>query len=264
MLKANFHTHTSFCDGSSTPEEMVQEAIRLGFLYLGFSSHIDIDPVIDIPAYLNEIRRLQEKYKDQIQVLCGGELDNMYADRNPKGFDYLIGSVHHMLADGKVLAVDWKEDDIHELLRVYGDGYTLSRKYFEIIAETYGKGKCDFIGHFDLITRHNDRFHFIDEEDERYLKPAFEVLEYLAGEELPIEINTGKSHIGRIYPSEIFLKKWKELKGEILINSDAHNRAELMNGFDAGIKIAIRCGFDHTNILVREGDINRYFQIALN
>ena len=39
ILKSNFHTHTTFCDGKSTAEEMVQRALELGFDRLGFSGH---------------------------------------------------------------------------------------------------------------------------------------------------------------------------------------------------------------------------------
>ena len=30
MIFANYHTHTTFCDGRDPPEQLVQEAIRLG------------------------------------------------------------------------------------------------------------------------------------------------------------------------------------------------------------------------------------------
>ena len=39
MIKANFHTHTTYCDGKNTPEEMVQAAIALGMTAIGFSGH---------------------------------------------------------------------------------------------------------------------------------------------------------------------------------------------------------------------------------
>lgn len=35
----NLHTHTIFCDGKNTPEEMVLGAINNNFNSLGFSSH---------------------------------------------------------------------------------------------------------------------------------------------------------------------------------------------------------------------------------
>jgi predicted metal-binding protein len=31
MIKSNFHTHTTFCDGKNTPREMVERALELGF-----------------------------------------------------------------------------------------------------------------------------------------------------------------------------------------------------------------------------------------
>ena len=39
MIKSNYHTHTNFCDGKSTAEEMVKSAIEKKFDIFGFSSH---------------------------------------------------------------------------------------------------------------------------------------------------------------------------------------------------------------------------------
>ena len=36
---SNFHTHTCLCDGKDRPEDLVQEALRLGCPALGFSGH---------------------------------------------------------------------------------------------------------------------------------------------------------------------------------------------------------------------------------
>lgn len=252
MLKANYHTHTTFCDGHSTAEEMVQRALELGFEYLGFSGHVDIDPVMDIPAYLAEITRLQAAYEGQIHILRGGELDNLFPDRHPAGFEYLIGSVHHLRVGNEMLAVDWREEDMRRLWLDYfdGDGLKLCRAYFRQIAETYRRGDCAFVGHFDLITRHNRALAFVDESDPRYLDSACEVIEYLVGEGLPLEINTKQCDWGKIYPSPPMLKKLRELGGEIVISSDAHHRDDLDKGFAQAIRLAKSCGFDHTNILI--------------
>ena len=37
--KRNYHTHTDFCDGQNTPEEMAEAAAKKGFPALGFSGH---------------------------------------------------------------------------------------------------------------------------------------------------------------------------------------------------------------------------------
>ena len=39
MILTDFHTHTRFCDGKNTAEEMVNAAIRLGLSKIGFSCH---------------------------------------------------------------------------------------------------------------------------------------------------------------------------------------------------------------------------------
>lgn len=77
-LKANYHTHTIFCDGSDTAEAVVQEALRRGFTHLGFSGHMDPGVSMDYNAYAQEICRLQAAYRDQIDILRGAELDNVY------------------------------------------------------------------------------------------------------------------------------------------------------------------------------------------
>lgn len=77
-LKANYHTHTSFCDGSDAAEAVVQEALRKGFTHLGFSGHMDPGVSMDYAAYAQEICRLQAAYRDRIDILRGAELDAVY------------------------------------------------------------------------------------------------------------------------------------------------------------------------------------------
>ena len=92
---SNFHTHTTFCDGAGTPEQMVVSAIKKGFGVLGFSSHSDM--VKDLDAYKAEIRRLAEKYEGKIRILCGieAEYDTGF---NRGDLDYVIGSTHYITA----------------------------------------------------------------------------------------------------------------------------------------------------------------------
>ncbi len=99
MIRSNFHTHSSYCDGHDAPEEMVQAAIDLGFTHLGFSGHAH-NAIEDCSMsaqgqeeYRQVIRQLQKKYEDKIELLCGLEKD-YYADPDRSGFDYVIGSVH--------------------------------------------------------------------------------------------------------------------------------------------------------------------------
>ena len=38
-IRSNVHTHTTFCDGKNSVEEMARAAIDLGFVSLGYSIH---------------------------------------------------------------------------------------------------------------------------------------------------------------------------------------------------------------------------------
>lgn len=56
------------------------------------------------------------------------------------------------------------------------------------------------------------------------------------------------------------LKSLKDFGGEIMINSDAHQK-ELLNGaFDEAVEAALTCGFDHVNILTKEGTGQLHFK----
>ena len=95
-IAGNFHTHTTFCDGNNTAEEMVREALTLRFDTLGFTGHVDPPQgvAMDVSAYLAEIRRLQEAYRGQIDILRGAELDNVLSPDCAGDTEYRIGSTH--------------------------------------------------------------------------------------------------------------------------------------------------------------------------
>ena len=39
MILKDYHMHTTYCDGTASAEEMVQEAVRRGLTEIGFSGH---------------------------------------------------------------------------------------------------------------------------------------------------------------------------------------------------------------------------------
>ena len=107
MMTSNLHTHTTWCDGKNTVEEMVRSAIESDFDVLGFSGHsyTSFDESYcmsreNTEIYRQEIRRLADVYRNQITIFCGIEQD-LFADdpvtlKNSQedGYDYAIGSVH--------------------------------------------------------------------------------------------------------------------------------------------------------------------------
>ena len=270
FIPANYHTHSVFCDGKNTPQEMAERALELGLTHLGFSGHMDPDIHMDMPAYVQEIRRLQELYKDRLDILLGVELDNIYDPHCADDTEYKIGSTHFVDVDSETpMSVDNSEEILVQLCHEFfaDDYYALAKAYYDFEAKVYDRLHCTFVGHFDLVVRFNDSMHFLDESDPRYTKPALEAMEYLVSEGVPFEINCGAVNLRRkkeFYPNRYLLQKLHDFGGEIVISSDAHQKELLNSGFDIAVQTAIECGFTHTNLLVHDKDGKVVFrQLAL-
>lgn len=272
MLRANYHTHTSLCDGSDSAEAMLQRALELGFSHLGFSGHMDEEIHMDWDGYVAELARLRAAYADRIDILCGVELDTLYDRASCPGAEYVIGSTHYLdvAPEGYSRAIDLDAQTSQRLCDEFfgGDWYALCRSYFELEAQVGERTGCTFVGHFDLVTRFNDEMRAFDEGDARYEAPALEAMAHLVEQGLPFEINCGAHNRGRkeeLYPRRSLLRALREMGGEILINSDAHARGLLNGSFDVAVARAIECGFTHTNILVHDamGEV-AFRQLALD
>lgn len=115
IIPYNYHTHTSFCDGNNTLEEMTLAAIAAGLKVIGFSGHgyTAYDDCYcmsraNTAAYFTEIDRLREAYRGKITILRGIEQD-FGSDEPTDAYDYVIGSVHATFAP----AADGSGDNFH-------------------------------------------------------------------------------------------------------------------------------------------------------
>lgn len=262
-IRTNAHTHTIFCDGKNTVEEMALAAIRKGFVALGYSIHgytpyelADLSYEREA-LYRSEVRRVREKYAGQIEIIMGAERDALYP-RDFSQYEYLIDSVHYLLKNGEYLSVDYSRENMTDYVERHfaGDFYALTRFYYEECARMCSASRAAFIGHIDLITKFNEGGRLFDESDPRYLKPALEAVKCALERGKPLEMNTGAISRGyrtTPYPSATILKYIREHGGEIIINSDAHFAEAIDVGFDLCVEIARGCGFDHVLALRKNG-----------
>ena len=82
MHLTNLHTHTVYCDGKYSAEEMILAAVNSKFQSIGISTHGPTPFFSDwnikadrVEKYIEEITYLKEKYKNTIDVFLGMELD---------------------------------------------------------------------------------------------------------------------------------------------------------------------------------------------
>ncbi|MDD4843796.1 MAG: histidinol-phosphatase [Anaerotignum sp.] len=264
IQKMNFHTHTTFCDGKNSAEDMVLAAIEKGFTALGFTGHsytyFDESYCMSkegVKAYQKEIQRLKEAYADKIAIYCGIEQD-FYSDEPISDFEYAIGSVHYIKKNGRFLPVDEAADimekDIWELFG--GDAYAYAKVYFETVAEVLKKTGADIIGHFDLLSKFNENGIFFDTKSKCYLEYGISAIEALIPYDKPFEINTGAMYRGlcsEAYPSVDFLKEIKKRGGNILLSSDSHDASSLGYCFEEMGKVALEIGFPSVLVWTPKG-----------
>ena len=250
----NYHTHTTYCDGYNTAEEMVQRAIELGFDELGFSAHSPLpfenDYAVkhdELCAYCDEINALKCKYVDKIKIYCGLELDYYGIDCGLK-FDYIIGSVHHLIKNGVEMSVDLsKESQIKGVERLYdGDYYAFIDDYFDLVSKIYDKTKCNIIGHFDIIKKFNKDGDLFNESDKRYIRSARKAIDALKHKPCIYEVNTGAVSRGYgvgYYPSDYFLREIAKDKPLFVVNSDAHKMQNLSTDIENATKALEKAGY---------------------
>jgi len=251
----NLHTHGIYCDGKNAYEDTVLRAIELGFDCIGFSGHCytpfktySAMSLENTENYKKEIRRLQEKYKEQILVLCGIEFD-MYSVDDLDAYDYVIGSVHYPKFGDIYLDFDKTADVVERIIQEHfgGDGMKFAKLYYESLAmlPQYAK-KCDIVGHFDLITKHQDNYQFFDTKSPVYRKMALEALDVLAEAVGVFEVNTGaitRGYRKTPYPDPFILKEIQKKGCGIVISSDCHNNLYLDYHFKEALELVKACGF---------------------
>ncbi len=243
MIFHDFHIHTNYCDGTNTPEEIVNAAIKLNMKKIGLVCHsytdFDDSYCIKLDRYkefISEVRRVAEMYKDNIEVFCGVEQD-YYSAAPTVGFDYVIGSVHYVKYGDKFLDVDNTKAQFVSQVQQYFDGdyYKFCEEYYKTVADVVSKTKCDIIGHFDLCTKFNEGNCLFDTDDERYIKAAFWAIDRLVKYEKPFEINTGaisRGYKSEAYPEDRFINYILKKGGKMVLSSDSHNSDALCCNFD--------------------------------
>ena len=243
MRYSNIHSHTAFSDGEHSVEENIKAAIAKGMISLGISDHcytsFDTSYCIrasELDAYKSEVRGLQKKYADQIEIYLGIELDGFAELRDRADYDYVIGDCHYVATPDGYRAIDLSREAFGTLMRDYfdGDAVKLARSYYASYAECISKMRPDMLGHIDLCTKYG----LVDESDQRYIKAAREALA-ASLEVCPfIELNTGAMSRGyrkEPYPAVFLLDEVKARGGSIVLSSDSHSADALTYWFDEAL-----------------------------
>jgi len=243
-MRIDLHNHTERCNHAvGTIDEYIQRAIELKIDIYGFSEHAPMDfdekyrlAFCDMPAYVNDILSAKEKYKKEIDILLGYEVDYLPGHMDERvlsaDVDYLIGSVHFIDKwgfDNPEFLSGWKEKDIDEIWKAY----------FEATEAMARSGKFDIVGHLDLIKV----FKFMPKTDTRLL--AKDALQAIKKSNMVLELNTAglRKPIGELYPSRALLEAAYELEIPITFSSDAHAVEQIGAGYTLATTLAKDVGY---------------------
>ena len=230
-MLTNYHTHSIFCDGIDTPEEMVLAAIAKGFDALGFSGHgftlKDSSYCMkDLVGYKQTVLDLKKKYADKIQIYHGVEED-MCHPAFRTDYEYIIGSSHYICKDNAYYAVDSGLDYYKKCVALFGgDAKAMAKSYYEAFVSYILSRKPDIVGHFDLITKYDEMNDNVLLGDREYLDIAAKYMERALDSDCIFEVNTGaiaRACRTKPYPCEELLHLMRKRNAKLILSSDCHD-----------------------------------------
>jgi histidinol-phosphatase (PHP family) len=239
----DYHMHSILSDGKYPYEQMVQQAILKGLDEIGFSDHVCLKPVDwsirieDIPVMTMQILDLQEKYKDQIKIRYGIEMDYLpgYEDEirdliDSLPLDYVIGSVHFI--------GDWNFDTDQSFYGKWTND-NLYERYFHLIQKAAQSDLFDIIGHIDIIKK----FRIYPETNQDKLFE--ETIKIIKAHNLVVELNTGglDRPCHEFTPGPKLLELCYDHHVQVTLSSDAHTIAQIARHYSEAIALLLQVGF---------------------
>lgn len=227
MIERNFHTHTSRCGHAvGKDEDYVKAAIQAGVKVLGFSDHApykDPEPtermnIEQVDDYFSSITALKNKYKDQIEIHVGMEVECYQSEWETlrkwrERSEYCILGQHNLSYSGK--------SSYDLLTKKELDAYTDQIEY------ACRHNLCDYIAHPDVCMW---SYPVID-EGVRQIAARIAVISNTY--HIPLELNCGSGvRYGKreyqdgeryAYPVRIFFEEFAKKNCDVIIGMDIHD-----------------------------------------
>lgn len=218
-VKGDLHCHTSYNGGEHTIEEMAEQAIEMGYSYLGITDHskslriengLDEKRLLEQKEHIDELNKKYTNFKllsgAEVDILKDGSLD--INDDVLKKLDYVSISVHSSFKMTK-------EEMTKRILKA------MDNPYVKILNHPTG---------------------MILGKREGYLVDMEAIIKKAKEKGIALEINSYRYDL-----SSQMAKMAKNSGVKLVINSDAHNKKELHN-IQFGIYIARRAGLTKEDI----------------
>jgi histidinol-phosphatase (PHP family) len=262
MLPADNHVHSEFSWDTgvhASMEDSCRRAVEIGLPAIAFTEHVDFtgwgagdhppsgEPTItsrervlplDVDGYLASVERCRDKF-GELRILSGIEAGEPHhfegsvaAVLRQGRFDRVLGSLHSIVHDGRVVGVD----------RVFGyrSADDVVRDYFgELLRLVEGADVFQVLAHCDFVRRYWPK-----RREGEYPEADFEeeyrtVFRALAASGRALELNTSSP-----LASVAQMRWWfEEGGGAVSFGSDAHVPLRVGAQFDVAVDIVEAAGF---------------------
>lgn len=220
----------------------------------------------DMPEYLTEITRLKDKYRKQLEIYVGLEIDYLDETYNASipyfrelPLDYRISSIHFLplsteLLEKNMVCIDGAFKDFETAVNLHfeKDIRKLTARYFDSSMKMVEAGGFDIVGHLDKVYMNGCKYTGFDATARWYKAPFLNYLQLIAEKGLMIEINT-KAFIGKkqLFPRQEYLSEVYKMNIPVMVNSDCHYPDLVNDGRREAFMLLKEAGFCTTRELIQ-------------
>lgn len=255
----DFHLHSSVSfDSTCDAIEIVKKAEQINLKEICFTDHYDFN---DDPTQQHDYFTMKQYHNaydnissNKVKIRRGVEFGLTHWNRKELQdllasypFDFVIGSVHFTGGYDPYYKEFWTKNGIEEGFEKYLQQTFKCVKYHT---------DFDILGHLNYVCKseHNPTKKPLYYKD--YSDICDEIMKTLAQNGKGMEINTsGVDRVGDYLPSVEFIKRFKELGGEIItVGSDSHDGSRVGQYIDGALKIAKEifgyvCTFENRKVI---------------
>ena len=241
MFDYHMHSNVSF-DSIEEPSQMIHAAEKAGLLEICFTDHYDFNDVFPDQCDIFSIEDYKKAYlslhSEKVKIRHGVEAGLTHWNKSEiddlskmYDFDFIIGSVHFAGGYDPYYEEFWTHNGMDAAFEKY---LLQSLKCVKV------HDNFDVLGHINYVCKstHNPTKKPLYYRD--YADICDEIMKTIADKGIGMEINTsGIDRVGEFLPSLEFIKRFRELGGEIItVGSDAHDSKRVNQYINGALEIA--------------------------
>ncbi len=162
----------------------------------------------------------------------------------PKGFDYIIGSVHHV----NLICIDASPELTEKAIKTFDDLESFAIEYYKAISRMVEALKPEIVGHIDLIKKFAAEFGNLDTP--KIKKQMKKTLSIIKKYDCTLDLNVYPFRIGQSepYPAPWIIKMANDMGIPFSFGDDSHSPATVGEGILEGRNYLLANGADHVII----------------